>query len=86
MMVVAIDSGLYNHHLSRSAEPDYSEMVGEVVAHPTQAARLGLRNRSDHAWQKFEADGTERSVAPGQVLSLTPGVKVRIGEVEFSLD
>lgn len=50
---------------------------GLVVAHPTRAGVLGLRNVGSAPWTARLRDGSEQQIAPEQNIRLAPGISIR---------
>ncbi len=81
-IVLNQDTLLYPHHLDVNRRNDYSEVLAEMVPHPTRADIWGLRNVSTQAWTSFPAAGAPIEVPPGKSISLVPGLRVRFGNIE----
>jgi hypothetical protein len=56
-------------------------IVGEVTAHPTDPATLGLRNRGTRVWHAISAEGVAQEVPPDRNLRIAPGTRISFGTV-----
>jgi RsiW-degrading membrane proteinase PrsW (M82 family) len=55
-------------------------VVGEVVAHPSRAGVLGLRNVGGGLWTARLRDGGVQTIEPNQNIRLAPGVVISFGQ------
>ena len=69
-VVAAAGTGLYRHHFDRLQPPQLRQPLAEVVAHPSDAAILGLRNAGPTPWQVTLVQGQELQVEPGRSCNL----------------
>lgn len=54
-------------------------VIGAIVAHPTRAGVLGLRNGGGESWNARLRDGRQQSIGPDQNIRLAPGVEIDFG-------
>ncbi|MCX5977814.1 MAG: serine/threonine protein kinase [Coprothermobacterota bacterium] len=73
---------LFPHHIDEKKMYDFSKPVAEVVQHPTEPNRWGLRNLSKEKWVLALADGTMKDVPPGKTAPFIKGIKIHFGKVE----
>jgi len=69
-VVAAAGTNLYRHHFDRLQLPQLRQPLAEVVAHPSDAAILGLRNGGPTPWQVTLVQGQELQVEPGRSCNL----------------
>ena len=81
-LVLNQDTLLYAHHVDVNRRNDYSEIMAEMVPHPTRPDVWGLRNVSAQPWTSVSASGALMEVAPGRSVSLVPGLRIRFGNIE----
>jgi hypothetical protein len=82
-VVLNQDTLLYPHHLDANRRNDYSEIMAEMVPHPTRPDVWGLKNVSGHAWTSIPPSGAPIvEVASGRSVSLVPGLRIRFGMSE----
>jgi DNA-binding helix-hairpin-helix protein with protein kinase domain len=84
-LVLEPDVKLYRHHLSESVDPDYSEPIAELIAHPSKPGRFGLKNLTESTWSKLEADGRTAGVGPGKAARISSALKLDIDGVRFTI-
>ena len=60
---------------------DFSKPVAEVVRHPTDARRLGLKNLTGEAWGAV-VDGTVHEVPPGRSVTVISGARIHFGKAD----
>jgi hypothetical protein len=84
-MVLDPNTRLYAHHINSSADHDFTQLVAEMVAHPTKPGRYGLRNMSSHVWTSTGKDGTVSEVHPGKVLQLRSDLQFEIAGTRFGV-
>jgi len=76
------DTVLYAHHLDVNRRNDYSEVMAEMVPHPTRADVWGLKNVSGHTWTLVPPSGVSIEVGPGRSVSLVSGLRIRFGTAD----
>lgn len=77
------DTRLHPHHvLGDDAAFDYSGVLAEVTAHPTEPGRWGLKNLGKTKWVATLPDGAVRDVDPGRSAPLASGTRIGFGRVE----
>jgi serine/threonine protein kinase len=81
-VVLNQDTLLYPHHLDANRRNDYSEIVAEMVPHPTRPDVWGLKNVSGQAWTTVPPAGASVEVPSGRSVSLVPGLRIRFGGSE----
>jgi len=60
-------------------------MVLLVSAHPRDAKKLVLRNRSKQTWAARKSDGVTQEIAPGGSIELANGLRVNFGKIQATL-
>jgi hypothetical protein len=60
-------------------------MVLLVSAHPRDAKKVVLRNRSKQTWKGRKADGTQQDIAPGASIELGIGLQINFGKIKATL-
>jgi hypothetical protein len=85
--VVAIgpDTQLYPHHIDSNQRYDFSQPVAEVVAHPKEPGRQGLKNLTAGKWVMTNREGVMKDVEPGRSVTIAPGTKINFGSLEGEL-
>jgi len=68
---------LYPHHFGRPY--DFSKVVAEMVQHPKNPSRWGLKNLSNKNWIYKDNNGSEKDVPPGRSLVLKQRRTVNFG-------
>ncbi len=81
-IVLNQDTLLYPHHLDVNRRNDYSEILAEIVPHPTRPDIWGLRNVSTQTWTSFPPTGASVEVPSGRSVSLVPELRILFGKVE----
>jgi len=82
-IVLNQDTLLYPHHLDANRRNDYSEIMAEMVPHPTRPDVWGLKNVSGQTWKTVPPAGAPIvEVASGRSVSLVPGLRIRFGPSE----
>ena len=76
------DTKLYPHHLDRNRTYDFAQPVAEVVEHPTDATKKGLKNLSAGKWVMTNPTGEIKDVEPGRSMTITSGTKINFGNTE----
>ena len=69
-VVAAAGTTLHSHHFDPLQPPQVDQPLAEVVAHPSEAAILGLRNCGPTPWQVTLVQGQELQVEPGRSCNL----------------
>jgi hypothetical protein len=69
-VVAAAGTTLHRHHFDALQPPQFDHPLAEVVAHPSDATVLGLRNCSRTPWQVTLLHGQELQVDPGRSCNL----------------
>jgi eukaryotic-like serine/threonine-protein kinase len=83
-VVLADDTTLYPHHLSRRWH-DYSVALARVSRHPRYDV-VGLTNVSSGRWVLVTPTGEPRDVLPTQTVRLAPGTRIDFGAVEGTIE
>lgn len=85
-MTVILNSGtqLYPYHIYPCRKNELSPAVAQVVQHPQKANVWGLKNLSAEAWT-FTENGTVKSVAQGQSVTLTIGITLNFGQTQAEI-
>ena len=81
-LVLNQDTLIYPHHLDINRRNDFSEVLAEMVPHPTRPDVWGLKNVSTQTWATVPPSGSSVEVAPGRSVSLIPGLRIRFGTVD----
>jgi len=82
-MVLNQDTLVYAHHLDANRRNDYSEIMAEMVPHPSRPDIWGLKNTSGQTWTTVPPAGTPTVEVPsGRSVSLIPGLRIHFGTVE----
>jgi len=81
-VVLNQDTRLFAHHLDENRPNDYSEIMAEMMQHPTRPDVWGLKNVSSLTWTSYAPSGKTMEVGTGRSVSLVPGLRVRFGSVE----
>lgn len=76
------DTKLFPHHVDRERRFDFSEVVAEVVRHPTSPDLWGLKNLTSGTWTGTNLAGVVRQVDPGRSVSLVRGTHIDFGKVQ----
>jgi eukaryotic-like serine/threonine-protein kinase len=79
-LVIAPGSILWSDLLH--GDPDRATPVGQIVAHPRDPRRLGLRNSTSGTWHAIDAAGGVHDVGPGRAVQLRAGTRILIGGVQ----
>jgi DNA-binding helix-hairpin-helix protein with protein kinase domain len=74
------ETKVYSHHIN--GDFDMDTIVGEVVSHPTDPTKWGLRNKTQSNWTYIKADGTQIAVASEKAAAIAKNVKIDFGTVE----
>lgn len=81
VVAVTQKTRLYSPHIDDSATFDLHAARADVVVHPREPGRLGLRNLSGRPWISMRAGGSAMNVAPNQVVELANGLTIQFGQV-----
>jgi len=82
-MVLNQDTLVYAHHLDANRRNDYSEIMAEMVPHPSRPDIWGLKNTSGQTWTTVPPAGTPTVEVPsGRSVSLIPGLRIHFGTAE----
>lgn len=73
VLVLSAQTPLFAHQLNPGRRRDYKERLGQVIAHPEDPRRLGLRNLSGESWQVRFSNGRVLEVREGQTVALESG-------------
>lgn len=76
------DTKLFPHHIDPQRAYDFSLPVAEVVRHPSDPSRWGLRNLSGQKWVATTADGTFQDVSTGKSVAISRGIRINFGGSE----
>lgn len=79
LLVASPGAQVFPHHVLPGRLYDYSEVIGEVVRHPTNPGAVGMRNSSVTAWRVMGHSGVTQEVAPGRAVRLSPGCRIAFG-------
>jgi serine/threonine protein kinase len=85
LVVLTLQAKLYFHHVDSNRRYDFSAPVAEVVAHPRERGRQGLKNLSPAKWVMTNAEGVMKDVEPGRAVTLAAGTKISFGGLEGEL-
>ncbi|MCL6557472.1 MAG: protein kinase [Firmicutes bacterium] len=82
--IIALNKGtrLYPHHVDDTHMYDFSQHIAEVVSHPTDPNRLGLKNLGKTPWKFITPDGASQEVAPEKSAAIHDGNKINFGSLE----
>ena len=85
-MVLNQDTLIYAHHLDANRRNDYSEIMAEMVPHPTRPDIWGLKNTSGQTWTTVPPSGAPTVEVPsGRSVSLVPGLRIRFNTTEGTI-
>jgi DNA-binding helix-hairpin-helix protein with protein kinase domain len=81
--VVMLDPGskLYRHHVQDDGPVNFAAPIAEVISHPTDATRLGLKNLDNRSWVAVSDDGV-CEISPAKILTISAGTRINFGEAE----
>lgn len=63
--------------------------AGEILQHPSDASKLLLKNLSSNTWTAETPSGKLKTVAPGEIMPINPGIKISFpnaGKGEFVIE
>lgn len=81
-VVLTSDTRLYPHHVDGNLRYDFSEPVAEVVSHPKDPRKRGLKNLTDRKWVMTNSQGVMKDVEPGRSVTIAAGNRVNFGGLE----
>lgn len=73
IMVLADHAVIFNHQIQPGKRRDFKQLYGQVMSHPSDPKRLGLRNLSNEAWHVQCPNGRILDVNEGQTVALENG-------------
>lgn len=76
------DTRLYAHHLDAGAPYDFSTVLAEIVPHPQDKNKRGLKNLSGATWQVTAGSGAQQALPSGRSVSLVDGLRINFGTSE----
>lgn len=81
VLAVTGKTRLYSPHIDDSSTFDLRSVRADVVAHPKDQRRIGLRNLSGRPWISSRPGGSAVNVGPNQVVELANGLTLQFGQV-----
>jgi hypothetical protein len=69
---------IYRCHFDNDSD-DYNEVCGEVLRNPDKPQIWGLKNLSSASWQITAEDGTNKTIAKGEVLVIAKTKSINFG-------
>jgi DNA-binding helix-hairpin-helix protein with protein kinase domain len=81
---ISTETKLYSHHIN--SDFDMDTVVGEVVVHPRDPAKWGLRNKTGTNWTYMKADGSHVAVAGGKAATIAKNVMIDFGSVSGTFE
>jgi predicted RNA-binding Zn-ribbon protein involved in translation (DUF1610 family) len=75
------DTELFAHHIDPQKYYDFANPVAKVNQHPQNPAIWGLKNLSAESWSVTLDDGTMKTIATGQSVTLSMGISINFGQV-----
>jgi serine/threonine protein kinase len=85
-MVLNQDTLIFAHHLDANRRNDYSEIMAEMVPHPSRPDIWGLKNTSGQTWVTVPPSGAPTVEVPtGRSVSLIPGLRIRFATAEGTI-
>lgn len=81
VLAVTGKTRLYSPHIDDSSTFDLRSVRADVVAHPKDPRRIGLRNLSGRPWISSRPGGSAVNVGPNQVVELANGLTLQFGQV-----
>ncbi len=85
VMVLSNDTLLFTHQIQPQMRRDFKQLYGQVMCHPTDPGRLGLRNLSKEAWQVQCPGGRVLAVSEGQTVALETGQIIKFPNVSVEI-
>ena len=85
LVVLTPQAKLYFHHVDSNRRYDFSVPVAEVVAHPRDPGKQGLKNLSPSKWVVANTEGVMNDVEPGRTVTLAAGTRINFGGLEGEL-
>lgn len=85
-MTVVLNRGtqLYPYHIYPTRKNELNSAVAQVVQHPQKSKVWGLKNLSADPWT-FTENGTVKTVAQGQSVTLTTGITLNFGHTQAEI-
>ena len=80
MVMLNIDTKLFLHHIDPSRSYDFSQIVAEVVKHPTNPNVWGLRNLTPSKWTAKTKSGMIVEKEQGKSVVLSEGTVIYFGK------
>jgi eukaryotic-like serine/threonine-protein kinase len=74
------DTELFAHHTNPHQYYDFSNLVAKVNQHPQNPSVWGLKNVSGESWTVTTDDGSIKSIATGQSVTLSTGISINFGQ------
>lgn len=85
VVVLSDQTLLFAHQIQPEKRRDYKQHYGQVISHPEDPQRLGLRNLSSDTWQVEYPGGRTLEVHEGQTLALESGQKIRFPQTAVEI-
>lgn len=82
VVMLNVNSELFAHHFEGGEHLDFSRPLAEVTSHPTDPARLGLRNLTGERWTAVLEDGSVHEIEPSRNLSIASGTRIYFGRAD----
>ena len=77
MVLLLPHNKVFAHHLGD--RNNFDELIAEVVEHPSERGRVGLRNLTADPWTMTRTDGQTVDVPPGRAAGFTDGCRLHFG-------
>lgn len=81
-LVIVSGLRLLDHQVPGLSPATPGGPVAEVTRNPNEPGVLGLTNRSSTAWEVISSNGTQRTIATGQTIKLSPGTRFNFGSTD----
>lgn len=81
VLAVTAKTRLYSPHVDDSSTFDLRTVRADVVAHPREPKRFGLRNLSGRSWISMRPGASAVNVGPNQIVELVNGLTLQFGQV-----
>ena len=75
---------IYSHQIN--GDYDMDTVVGEIVCHPSDPTKWGLRNKTKENWTYKKADGSQIAVANEKTAGIAKNVAIDFGKVEGTFE
>jgi eukaryotic-like serine/threonine-protein kinase len=85
VVAISTDTKLYRHHIDSNQRYEFSAPVAEVITHPRDPGKQGLKNLMFDKWVITNTDGELKDVEPGRSVTIAPGIKINFGGLEGEL-